>query len=149
MRQFGDLEALIMDVLWSEDSPQSVRSVLSRFSEDRNRAYTTVMTVLDNLHRMGFLARERVGRAYLYRPTRSREEHTAAVMEELLVGSGNPEATLLHFLGQMGAGDGTTQGGSRTGRGGPRTRVTASALLLGRPALTAPPVGASGPHTPA
>lgn len=94
-----------MDVLWSHDDALSVRDVLGHFPDGHSRAYTTVMTVLDNLHRKGFLRRERHGRAYLYRPTRSRAEHTAAVMEELLVGSGNTEATLLHFVGQMGPGE--------------------------------------------
>lgn len=101
MKQFGDLEAVIMDVLWRCPEPLSVRQVLDQFPDDQKRAYTTVMTVLDNLHKKGFLRRERSGRAYLYRPTRSREEHTAALMEELLVGSVDPEATLLRFFGQL------------------------------------------------
>lgn len=105
VRQFGDLEALIMDVLWSQPGGHSVREVLARFPEGEARAYTTVMTVLDNLHRKDYLERERRGRAYVYRPKQTREAHTASLMEELLVGSGDPGATLLHFVGQMQPGE--------------------------------------------
>jgi predicted transcriptional regulator len=90
-----------MERLWSWDRPVLVREVLEDLQRDRSIAYTTVMTVMDNLHRKGVLSRERQGRAYRYRPTRSREEHTAAVMEEVLASSNDPTATLMHFVGQM------------------------------------------------
>lgn len=61
------------------------------------------MTVMDSLHRKGFLTREMASRAYLYQPAQSREQHNAAVMGEVLAGSSNRPATLLHFLEQMPA----------------------------------------------
>jgi len=41
-----------------------------------------VMTVMDNLHRKGWLRRERDGRAWRYEPTGSRSGYTAALMNE-------------------------------------------------------------------
>ena len=59
----GKLEKLIMDRLWSRDHPVAVREVLEDLQRERTLAYTTVMTVMDNLHRKGVLPRETDGRA--------------------------------------------------------------------------------------
>jgi predicted transcriptional regulator len=101
VRQFGDLEATIMDRLWAWNRPATVRDVLEDLQRHRTIAYTTVMTVMDNLHRKGVLAREREGRAYVYWPIRSREEHSAALMEEVLADSTDRTATLTHFVQKM------------------------------------------------
>jgi predicted transcriptional regulator len=101
MRGFGDLEAVVMDHLWSLHSPATVREVLDDMPTARPLAYTTVLTVMDNLHSKGFLARERAGRAYAYRPTRTRAEYAAELMGEALAESGDPTAALLSFVDQM------------------------------------------------
>jgi predicted transcriptional regulator len=101
VRQLGQLEAVIMERLWSYGRPVPVREVLEDLQRDRTIAYTTVMTVMDNLHRKGFLIREMVGRAYRYQPAQTREQHNAAVMGQVLAGSSDRAATLLHFLEQM------------------------------------------------
>src|ERR1700760_727661 len=80
MRQFGELEAVIMDRLWDRGRPALVREVLDDLRKDRPLAYTTVMTVMENLHRKGWLRRERDGRAWRYEPAGSRSGHTAALM---------------------------------------------------------------------
>ena len=98
MRRLGQLEAVVMDRVWASDRPVLVREVLEQLSTERALAYTTVMTVMDNLHKKGFLARERQGRAYAYRPLRSREAHTAEVMGEVLATAGDRSAALLHFV---------------------------------------------------
>lgn len=98
MHGLGDLEAVVMDVLWRATSPHSVRDVLTEIGRQRRRlAYTTVMTVLDNLHRKGWVSRELHGRAYRYRPVDSKEEAAARVLRELLDSTGDPAGVLLHF----------------------------------------------------
>ncbi|MCO4265213.1 BlaI/MecI/CopY family transcriptional regulator [Pseudarthrobacter sp. MDT3-26] len=101
VRQLGELEKLVMDRVWSWDHPVAVREVLEDLQRDRVLAYTTVMTVMDNLHRKGVLTRQKDGRAYMYRPAQTREQHTAAFMSEVLAGSADREVTLLHFLEQI------------------------------------------------
>lgn len=64
-------------------------------------AYTTVMTVLDNLHRKGLVGREKDGRAFRYTASISREEHTADLMEGVLAGTADRGAALLHFVERM------------------------------------------------
>lgn len=65
-----------MDIVWAAgESP--VRAVLGILNErsDRQRAYTTVMTVMANLVRKGLLVRRRQGRTDLYSPVVSRDSY--------------------------------------------------------------------------
>ena len=104
IRGFGELEAVIMDRIWSREPepPTTVREVFNELSAERDIAYTTVMSTMDNLHTKGWLARERDGKAYRYWPTLSREEHSARLMREALDGGGRPELILHHFVEQIG-----------------------------------------------
>src|SRR5512146_2926742 len=101
MRQFGELEAVIMDRLWEWGRPALVREVVDDLSRDRSIAYTTVMTVMENLHRKGWLRRQRDGRAWRYEPTGSRSGYTAALMSEALATNPDRRTALAHFVLQM------------------------------------------------
>jgi predicted transcriptional regulator len=102
MRGFGDLEAVIMTRVWDRDGPVTVRDLVDELQRERPIAYTTVMTTMDNLHRKGWLARVKDGKAYLYTATASRAEYSARLMREALDGGGDTEMVLSHFVGQMG-----------------------------------------------
>jgi len=97
LQRLGRLETQVMDVVWRTADPVRVRDVLDNLQTDREPAYTTVMTVMDNLYRKGWLTREREGRAYVYAATRSRMEAAADAVRELLAYTGDPTAALLHF----------------------------------------------------
>jgi predicted transcriptional regulator len=101
MRQFGELEAVIMDRLWERNRPALVREVVDDLRQDRPLAYTTVMTVMDNLHRKGWLRRHRDGRAWRSAPTGSRSGYTAALMSGALATSTDRRTALAHFVLQM------------------------------------------------
>jgi predicted transcriptional regulator len=101
MRPFGELEATIMRELWDRAEPATVRDVLASLNTSRKLAYTTVMTVMDNLHRKGQLTREMSGRAWLYRPVRSRAEHAAALLQDVLAESGDRQEVLMHFVADL------------------------------------------------
>lgn len=100
MRGFGDLESVIMDRLWSWNEAATVRQVLEELRLDRDIAYSTVQTVMDNLHREGWLTREPRGRAWSYGPVASRHEYGARLMREALDAGKDAELTLMHFLEQ-------------------------------------------------
>ncbi|WP_205802068.1 BlaI/MecI/CopY family transcriptional regulator [Micromonospora thermarum] len=93
----GELEAAVMDVLWQASTPLPVREVRDRLTTGRTLAYTTVMTVLDNLHRKEWVLREKNGRAWHYRPAGTREELVARTLRRLLETTGRPDVVLLHF----------------------------------------------------
>lgn len=65
------LELEIMDVLW-ETGPANVQTVQQKLEGDR--AYTTVQTMLNILHRKGKVKRTLKDRAYFYKPAVSREK---------------------------------------------------------------------------
>ena len=97
MHGLGDLESAVMDVLWQTQNPVSVRDVMERLDTGRPLAYTTVMTVLANLHRKAWVLRELVGKAHHYTTALTREEAATRALREVLDASGDPEAVLLHF----------------------------------------------------
>lgn len=101
MRPFGELEAAIMAELWRRGEPATVRDVLGALNSSRDLAYTTVMTVMDNLHKKDQVTREMVGRAWLYRPVRSRAEHAAALLQNVLAESGDQQEVLMHFVAEL------------------------------------------------
>jgi predicted transcriptional regulator len=101
MRRFGDLEAVIMDRLWEQGRPMMVREMVEDLRRDRPLAYTTVMTVMENLHRKGWLRREREGRAWRYESAGSRSGYTAALMTDALATSSDRRTALAHFVLQM------------------------------------------------
>jgi predicted transcriptional regulator len=98
---FGDLEAVIMHRVWDHDGPVTVRELFEELQAERVIAYTTVMTTMDNLHRKGWLARVKQGKAYRYTATASREEYSARLMREALDDGGDAQAVLSHFVAQM------------------------------------------------
>jgi predicted transcriptional regulator len=102
VRGFGDLEAVIMARVWDHDAPVTVRDLVGELQRERPIAYTTVMTTMDNLHRKGWLARVKDGKAYRYTATASRAEYSARLMREALDGGGDTEMVLSHFVAQMG-----------------------------------------------
>ena len=104
MRGFGDLEAVIMRRVWDHDGPVTVRELYEELQRERAIAYTTVMSTMDNLHRKGWLARERDGKAYRYTAVASREEYSARLMGEAMAESGDTEAVLIHFVAAMDGG---------------------------------------------
>jgi predicted transcriptional regulator len=101
VRGFGDLEAVIMHRVWDHDGPVTVRDLFDELRGERSIAYTTVMSTMDNLHRKGWLDRERDGKAYRYTAVASREEYSARLMREALAAAGDTETVLSHFVAQM------------------------------------------------
>ncbi|MCR3731018.1 putative transcriptional regulator [Streptomyces umbrinus] len=97
----GELEDAVMTRVWKWNRPVTVREVLEDLQQERSIAYTTVMTVLDNLHQKGWVRREAEGRAYRYEAVSTRAAYSAALMNEAWTQSDNPAAALVAFFGMM------------------------------------------------
>ena len=96
MTHLGSLERAVMDVLWNSRAAMSVHDLLAELDE-RELAYTTVLTVVTNLHRKELVGREKIGRSYRYFPLQSREEATSRTLREVLDESGDSASVLMHF----------------------------------------------------
>lgn len=86
MAVLGELEGAVMEILWSHRSALSVRDVHEKLWEQRDLAYTTVMTVLDRLSKKGVADRTLDGRAWLYSPAVTRVQLVRSKITELLDG---------------------------------------------------------------
>jgi len=98
-----------MEEVWRQETA-TVRDVMDAVnkSASRPRAYTTVMTILDRLHRKGFVDRrqELQGRNsfYVYTPWLTRDEYADVRAEaevDALVREWG-DVALVHFAKQMG-----------------------------------------------
>ncbi|MEU1311843.1 BlaI/MecI/CopY family transcriptional regulator [Streptomyces cinnamoneus] len=103
VRRLGELEDAVMTRVWEWNRPVTVREVLEDLQQERSIAYTTVMTVMDNLYQKGWLRREAEGRAYRYEAVSNRAAYSAALMNEAWSLSDNPAAALVAFFGMMSA----------------------------------------------
>lgn len=104
--RLGELERAVMDHLWSEPEPQTVRHVHEALSSHRDLAYTTIMTVLQRLAKKNLVIQHRDDRAHRYAPTHGRDELVAGLMVDALdqaADSGGRQAALVHFVERVGA----------------------------------------------
>ncbi len=76
----GEFE--LMEILWPLGEA-SVKDVWGKVASARELAYTTVMTVLEKMHRKGILAQRKRGKAYLYSAILSREEALRGILEHV------------------------------------------------------------------
>ncbi len=95
--RLGPLEHRIMDVLWDCPDDLCARRVLERLASD-HLAYTTVATVLTNLHRKGLLEKERTPRSWAYRPRLTRVEYVAGCMADVLSSAEDRAAALRELV---------------------------------------------------
>lgn len=82
-RLFGELEAKIMNAIWSMEAP-TVQDVVDRLGKRAN--YKTIMTVMNRLVDKGFLKRRKVSRAFVYAPKYTREELLERLSRQVLDG---------------------------------------------------------------
>lgn len=66
----GDTELEILHHVW-EMGEATVAEVQERIMQERKVAYTTVMTIMRNLNKKGYLDFEKKGVTYHYRPAQS------------------------------------------------------------------------------
>jgi BlaI family penicillinase repressor len=76
----GEFE--LIEILWPLGEA-SVKQVWEKVNPARGLAYTTVMTVLEKMHRKGILSQRRAGKAYLYSPNINRVEALQGVFQHM------------------------------------------------------------------
>ena len=96
----GSLEADILAIVWEHDRT-TVRDVYETLRERRQIAYTTVMTVMNNLVKKNLLTQDKSNIAYAYAPAIPGREvaHIVldSVVDRLLRGQNN--VAVSHLLG--------------------------------------------------
>jgi len=100
-RHRGELEAEVMDILWSAPRPLTAKDIQACFVRDVP-AITTIITVLDRMRTKGSVEREATGgRSHVFRAAVSRENQIAQVMADALAGAEDQTAALMLFAGSL------------------------------------------------
>ncbi|MBZ4018779.1 BlaI/MecI/CopY family transcriptional regulator [Streptomyces purpurogeneiscleroticus] len=104
MRPFGELEADIMRIVWASNEPLNIQGIVDALNgEQRQLAYTTVMTVTERLRAKGWLERAKQGRSFHYGAARTADDYSAGLMEQALDSSADRTSALLRFAGRLDA----------------------------------------------
>lgn len=81
--QPSNLELQALSVLW-HNGPSTVAVVLEALPDKKQRAYTTVLTVMQNLERKDLVKRVLVGKAHVYEATYSQEVIVPRVTQDFI-----------------------------------------------------------------
>ena len=79
----GSLEADILAIVWEKDRT-TVRAVYETLRQRRQIAYTTVMTVMNNLVKKHLLAQDKSSIAYVYTPAIPGREVAQIVLDSVV-----------------------------------------------------------------
>jgi BlaI family penicillinase repressor len=92
-------ELAIMKVVWQLETA-TVRDIYEQLRERRDVAYTTVLTMMKILEHKGYVKKTRVERAFVYRPTRPRQQVLGGMVREFIdrVFDGASRPMLLHLV---------------------------------------------------
>ncbi|WP_210414746.1 BlaI/MecI/CopY family transcriptional regulator [Microlunatus elymi] len=120
-RDRGQLEADVMRLLWDADAPRTAKELQAGF-EGSAPAVTTVLTVLDRLRRKGLVTRSDAKTNITFTATRSESDHAVENMLQSLETTGDRQAVLLRFAGDLDRADAELLRRALEGRDRRRTR---------------------------
>jgi BlaI family transcriptional regulator, penicillinase repressor len=77
------LEMQVLSVLWKR-GPLTVRDILDSIPDGKNRAYTTVLSVMQVMEKKGLLTHTAQGNTHIYKAQVSRKEVAGPVLQSLV-----------------------------------------------------------------
>ncbi|QDT01323.1 BlaI/MecI/CopY family transcriptional regulator [Adhaeretor mobilis] len=96
-----DLELELLKILWDE-SPLAVRDVRERLAAEAARPLThsSVITMLNIMHRKGFVKRRKQGKAFLFSPKVEKQSVTGGVVRDVMkkLFNDSPQEMVLNLL---------------------------------------------------
>lgn len=99
-KSLGPLEFEVMKFIWGKKK-LTVREALINFKKQRKIAYTTLMTVMNNLYRKGFLTRKKIKKTYFYQKSAEEkifiDQSISNTLNTLSTRYGKKKITLLFF----------------------------------------------------
>lgn len=103
----SELELQVLGVLWDR-GPSTVRAVMEAMPDGKDRAYTTILSVMQGMERKGLVGHTPQGQAHVYHATVSRDQVLEPMLRELVRNAfgGSPSRALQCLLGGSGLGVG-------------------------------------------
>ena len=94
-----DAEARVMAVLWEKEKA-SVADVVAAVKRKKPVTYSTVQTILRILEGKSYVAHEKVGRAFIYRPIIDQRQARRRALRHLMARlfNGSPSLLVLNML---------------------------------------------------
>ena len=83
LTHLGETEMEVLHHVW-DLGEASVADVRERILEDRDVAYTTIMTVMKKLAEKGYLTYHKEGRSYVYEPAQQPDEVQHSLLQRLM-----------------------------------------------------------------
>ncbi|HEY2761168.1 MAG TPA: BlaI/MecI/CopY family transcriptional regulator [Pirellulales bacterium] len=95
----GSLQSEVMELIWRQGEA-TVAQLVEAIGRGRAITYTTVLSAVQKLERKGWLKHRAAGRAYIYSPTRNRQQVGGRTLRELLKTAfgGDPRLLLASLL---------------------------------------------------
>ena len=92
-------ELEVLRVIW-ERGPSTVREVMNALNQERPRAYTSVMSLMNVMAEKGLLRTQPQGRAFVYSAQISQARTQSDIVRDLLrrVFDGSASALVMHLL---------------------------------------------------
>ena len=79
----GELELEVMKILWDRGRG-SVLQVAEALPGQKGYARTTILTIMQRLHKKGFLKREKEDGVYRYEPTQKRQQVMGRLLNQFI-----------------------------------------------------------------
>jgi predicted transcriptional regulator len=95
-----DAEARVMSVLWRVETATVADVVASLKAKRRSVSYSTIQTILRILENKGYVAHDKVARAFVYRPLVDERQARHRALRHLLsrLFNGSPSLLVLNVL---------------------------------------------------
>ena len=99
----GELESDVMQIVWQQKGPISVREVTEILQKKRKIAYTTVMTIMGRLNDKSVLKRKTDGKAYFYQAAYSKDKFLTRMSKQIIKNfvSSFGEAAIASFVQEI------------------------------------------------
>lgn len=98
-QQPSDLELQVLSVLW-ENEPLTVRQVRELMPDGKERAYTTVLSVMQLMGKKGFITHKSDGVRHVYRSVVKKRDVLSPMLRGMVQNffRGSPAAVMQHLL---------------------------------------------------
>jgi BlaI family penicillinase repressor len=102
----SDLEMQVLSVLW-ERGPCTARGVLEAMPDGKQRAYTSILSVMQVMEKKGLLAHTSQGNTHVYSPAVTRKQVLKPFLRKVVteVFAGRPAALMQALLSETAVSD--------------------------------------------
>ncbi|MBN1806323.1 MAG: BlaI/MecI/CopY family transcriptional regulator [Sedimentisphaerales bacterium] len=106
LNNLGQLQRAVIEVVW-ELGEANVHQVRERLCRQKQLAYTTVLTAMQNLEKAGWLRHRKEGKSHIYLPTKTREQAGASSLKRFMKQVFDGDAMLMfqHLIRQSSLSD--------------------------------------------